>query len=131
MECGAGGVCLREQLRTAAEGQPCVDGATFCVGGLVCAGAVQSETRCTRGCITNAECGDHSACVLGEGDVWYCRPDREAASLPEDPLPQIEKEPERCAAVGGGPAGLALLFALLGLSRLGTPKRLLGLRRAR
>lgn len=68
----SGTVCLKPQLPTAMEGQPCAVGGTFCLGGTTCSGPIGGALTCRRTCMTDVNCATTDECVPGQNAVRIC-----------------------------------------------------------
>jgi len=69
-----GTVCLKPQLPTAAPGQPCTPGATFCVRPSQCTALPGAATTCSAICNTATDCGTPGECIDGENGFKVCKP---------------------------------------------------------
>ena len=65
-------VCLKPQLPTATEGQPCTIAGTFCLGMTSCSGTIGAALTCRRTCVTDANCASTDECVAGQNNVRVC-----------------------------------------------------------
>lgn len=104
---------------TGALGDSCVQGATLCLGGTVCAAPTGSATICRRACETDGGCPQRSHCEVGAGLILFCRGD--AVDPPDAGAPPPGDLTGGCTCASGG-GGLAA-FALLGLARLSRARR--------
>ena len=122
MECVPGAnVCRYVQLPTAAAGEACTRGETFCTNKTVCTGPQNGgATHCETACATNADCSGKATCEYGQGTVKYCQtpyvPPVVVARAKEEAMPMAQG----CAAAGGSPL---LLLGALSLLRRRRAKR--------
>jgi hypothetical protein len=65
-------VCLKPQLQTALEGQPCTIAGTFCLGMTTCSGVIGGALTCRRTCTTDANCASTDECVASQNSVRVC-----------------------------------------------------------
>ncbi|MDP3502163.1 MAG: trypsin-like serine protease [Myxococcales bacterium] len=65
-------VCLKPQLPTATEGQPCTIAGTFCLAMTTCSGPISGALTCRRTCMTDANCASIDECVAGQNSVRVC-----------------------------------------------------------
>ena len=65
-------VCLKPQLPTASEGQPCTIAGTFCLAMTTCSGPIGGALTCRRTCMTDTNCASTDECVAGQNAVRVC-----------------------------------------------------------
>jgi len=65
-------LCLKPQLPTAMEGEPCSVGGTFCLGATTCSGPLAGALTCRRTCVTDTACASTDECVPGQNGVRVC-----------------------------------------------------------
>ncbi|MDP3238643.1 MAG: trypsin-like serine protease [Myxococcales bacterium] len=77
-------VCLKPQLPTAVEGQPCTIAGTFCLAMTTCSGLPTGTLTCRRTCMTDTNCASTDECVAGQNAVRVCerKPPEAAAGEP-------------------------------------------------
>jgi hypothetical protein len=113
LECEAG-TCRYPVMPTAAIGEQCTPGTTFCEGvDAVCVAISTQGTApaCRQRCLENDDCGRDASCVFDSAGNKACAP---LVRLP--PAGTVEL-PAGCSASGAGMALVALLALLRGKRR--------------
>jgi hypothetical protein len=97
--------CLKPQLPTATEGQPCTSSGTFCLNLTTCSGTVGGALTCRRTCATDTNCASTDECVAGQNGVRVCERKPPEAAPSEPCLIGVTRclQNTTCSGMLGGP----------------------------